>query len=122
MFEGMELTLLFEDDYTVAVHKPAGMLTQATGNPVVGEACAEQVLSRQLGHGVWAVHRLDRATSGLLLLTDDGDLRDLRAFGVAIRLIQTVRARLDDCWLLSLLVNGSSGLAVGPRRKGRRRW
>lgn len=52
-------------------HKPVGVIT-TTRDPG-GRPCLGPWLE-QLPDGVAAVGRLDRATSGLLILTDDGDL------------------------------------------------
>ncbi|MCA2981341.1 MAG: RNA pseudouridine synthase [Myxococcaceae bacterium] len=57
-----------------AVDKPAGMLV-IPGR--AGEAkegpCVRDLVSRQLGRPVWVVHRIDRDTSGVLLLALDAD-------------------------------------------------
>jgi tRNA pseudouridine65 synthase len=64
--------VLHLDDRLVAVDKPAGMVVHRSewcpeGEPVL------QRLRDQLGRRVWPVHRLDRATSGVLLFALDAD-------------------------------------------------
>ena len=63
------LTVLYEDAELIAVDKPAGLLS------VPGRRLATQdsVVSRlrQYGKDLKAVHRLDQATSGILLLAKD---------------------------------------------------
>jgi tRNA pseudouridine65 synthase len=60
------LPLLYRDEWLVAVDKPAGLLVHRT--PLAqAEDFALQRLRRQLGRRVYAVHRLDRPTSGVLL-------------------------------------------------------
>jgi RluA family pseudouridine synthase len=66
------LPILHEDDSLIAVDKPAGLPVHGSGD---GEATVETVLRRQLGgravrmgFALSAVHRLDRDTSGVLVL------------------------------------------------------
>ena len=55
----------------IALHKPYGVLSQFTGAP------KEETLSQfQLPKGVYAAGRLDKDSEGLLLLTDDGRLKN----------------------------------------------
>lgn len=61
------LSILFRDEYLVAVHKPAGMLVHRTQLDAHDRRVALQLLRRQLGQRVYPVHRLDKATSGVLL-------------------------------------------------------
>jgi 23S rRNA pseudouridine955/2504/2580 synthase len=68
----MNVRVLFEDDWMLAVDKPAGLATQAgKGAADTLEAWARAYLgpaATRNGFTVGAVHRLDRATSGVLLL------------------------------------------------------
>lgn len=68
----MELDILFEDEHLIAVHKPPGLLVHRTR---ISEDTifALQLLRRQVGHRVYPAHRLDRATSGVLLFGKDAD-------------------------------------------------
>ncbi len=66
------IELLYEDNHTVAVNKPAGLLTQgdATGAPSLLEAVRADLKVRHQKPGnvfVGLVHRLDRPTSGVVL-------------------------------------------------------
>jgi tRNA pseudouridine65 synthase len=71
-FAADPLEVLYEDEDFVAVHKPAGMLVhRGWGNDGVP---ALQVLRDQLGKRVFPVHRLDRATSGVLLFAFSPEL------------------------------------------------
>ena len=60
------LEILFRDSYLAAVHKPSGLVVHRTGCRA-GEDAALQMLRGQLGCRVYPVHRLDRATSGVLV-------------------------------------------------------
>ena len=65
------LHILYEDDFLVAIDKPAGMIVHP-GREVEGpEWIAMKRLRDQLGFQVFPVHRLDRPTSGVLLFALD---------------------------------------------------
>lgn len=62
------LPILYLDEWYVVIHKPVGLLVHPTR---IAEATAETVLPiicGQLGKRVYPVHRLDRATSGALVM------------------------------------------------------
>ena len=61
------LRLLHLDDELVAIDKPAGLLVHPSGLDAHETVTAWQLLSEQLGQPVWPLHRLDKATSGVLL-------------------------------------------------------
>tara|TARA_B100001750_G_scaffold51083_1_gene38876 strand:+ start:4296 stop:4943 length:648 start_codon:yes stop_codon:yes gene_type:complete len=63
--ERLILTLLHEEDELVAVDKPPGLAS--TGRDLDDRDCVQWQLGDQLGHPVWAVHQLDKETSGVLL-------------------------------------------------------
>ena len=60
------MKILFRDDWLVAVDKPAGLLVHRT-ELARAEAYALQLVRDQLRQRVYAIHRLDRPTSGVLL-------------------------------------------------------
>jgi tRNA pseudouridine65 synthase len=60
-----ELPVLFRDDYVLAVAKPAGLAVHR--GAARDRTFALQIVRDQIGRHVHAVHRLDRATSGVLL-------------------------------------------------------
>ena len=66
------LEILYRDDDVVAVDKPSGMPVHrgwaTDGVPAL------QVVRDQVGRHVYPVHRLDRATSGVLLFALSGEL------------------------------------------------
>ncbi|HEY9857166.1 MAG TPA: pseudouridine synthase [Stenomitos sp.] len=65
------LSILYHDDYLVAVDKPPGLLVHRTGLDAGETRFALQMLRDQLGQAVWPVHRLDKGTSGVLLFALD---------------------------------------------------
>lgn len=63
----MPTSTLFERDDLIVVNKPAGV----TVIPARGEApadCLSALLSAERGERLWVVHRIDRETSGALVL------------------------------------------------------
>jgi tRNA pseudouridine65 synthase len=77
----MVLSILYQDDYLVAVDKPPGLLVHRTGLDAGETQFALQLLRDQLGHPVWPAHRLDKGTSGVLLFALNADTA--RALGQA---------------------------------------
>ncbi|MEE9437851.1 MAG: pseudouridine synthase [Saprospiraceae bacterium] len=66
-----KLQILYQDDYLVAINKPAGHLVHPS--PIARNATrfVLQELRDQIGHYVYPIHRLDRKTSGVLILALD---------------------------------------------------
>jgi 16S rRNA U516 pseudouridylate synthase RsuA-like enzyme len=98
----------------VALHKPKGYVTTR-----VDPAGRRTVYDLLEGLGTWVapIGRLDRDSSGLLLLTNDTDLADRvtsPAAHLAKRYVIEVRPRILDEQLAALA-------AAGRRRRGRRR-
>ncbi len=62
-----ELTILYRDDYYVAVDKPPGMLVHRGSLHVGNEPVLLQTLRDQIDCHVYPVHRLDQPTSGVIL-------------------------------------------------------
>lgn len=65
------LPILYQDEFLVAIDKPAGMLVHPGREPEGPEWIAMKRLRDQLGRQVFPVHRLDRPTSGVLLFALD---------------------------------------------------
>lgn len=61
------LPLLHLDADLVAIDKPAGLLVHPSALDAHEERTALKLLRGQLGSRVWPLHRLDKATSGVLL-------------------------------------------------------
>lgn len=53
------------------LHKPAGVLTATPGQPAP-RRCSISCRLRSGGRGLFPAGRLDKDTTGLLILTDDG--------------------------------------------------
>lgn len=67
------LHILWRDDRLVAVHKPAGWLVHRTWLDAHETRFVMQTLRDQLGQHVYPVHRLDKGTSGVLLMALDAE-------------------------------------------------
>lgn len=62
----MQLRILYQDPHYVAIDKPPGLLVHRS--PISRDRVfAVQTLRDQIGQRVYPVHRLDRATSGVLI-------------------------------------------------------
>ena len=79
------LEILFQDDHFVVIHKPPGLLVHRTTLASQATRFLLQELRDQIGRRVYPVHRLDRATSGVLLfgLSADAARRVSVEFGSA---------------------------------------
>ena len=62
-----EIEVLYRDQHLVAVHKPAGLLVHRNAH-AGREPFLLQMLRDQLGQRLYPVHRLDRPTSGLMVM------------------------------------------------------
>jgi len=63
-----ELEILYRTDYLVAINKPHGLLVHPTRIALDADTSVLQILRAQLEQKVYPVHRLDRKTSGVLLM------------------------------------------------------
>jgi tRNA pseudouridine65 synthase len=68
-FDVSDLNILYQDEYLIAIDKPAGMLVHPGRDPEPDEHIAMKALRNYLEQYVYIVHRLDRPTSGVLLFT-----------------------------------------------------
>lgn len=67
------LDILYQDEYMVAVNKPAGWLVHRSWLDRNETIFVMQTLRDQIGQHVFPVHRLDRPTSGVLLMALSSD-------------------------------------------------
>lgn len=68
------LDILFEDEHLVIIDKPAGLLVHRTRQAFGEDENALIQLRDQIGSWVSPVHRLDRATSGILLFAKNEEI------------------------------------------------
>ena len=69
----LPLRILWRDGDWLAIHKPAGWLVHRTGLDAGETRFIVQTLRDQLGQHVHPVHRLDKGTSGVLLMALSAD-------------------------------------------------
>ena len=70
----MLLTIIYQDEYLVAINKPSGLLTHRSMLDKHETQFAVQLLRDQIGQHVFPVHRLDRPTSGVLVFALSADI------------------------------------------------
>lgn len=71
------LNVLYQDEYLVAVNKPAGMLVHRSWLDRHETQFVMQTLRDQIGQHVFPIHRLDRPTSGVLLFALNAEIAKL---------------------------------------------
>lgn len=62
------LEIIYQDEHLIAIDKPAGWLVHRSWLDRKEKVVVMQTLRDQIGRHVYTVHRLDRPTSGVLLL------------------------------------------------------
>lgn len=62
------LDILYQDEFLVAVNKPSGLLVHRSMLDKHETQFAMQLVRDQIGQHVYTVHRLDRPTSGVLIM------------------------------------------------------
>lgn len=112
------LEVLFRDRWLTAVCKPSGF--PSVPGLLDGIECVQDALSRQLGIPVFAVHRLDMDTSGLLLFAFDVEtqskMMEQFATGLVRKIYKGVLSPSDELCSLadSLSDSGEILLALSP--------
>jgi tRNA pseudouridine65 synthase len=77
-----EIPVLYRDEHLVAVHKPAGLLVHRNSH-AGREPVLLQTLRDQLGQRLYPVHRLDRPTSGVMIMAFSSQTAHLLALQFA---------------------------------------
>lgn len=75
--EQLPLSILYEDEYLIAINKPAGILVHRTSIAAEELVSCLQILRDQIGQRVFPAHRLDRPTSGILLFAKQEEILPL---------------------------------------------
>lgn len=68
------IPILFEDTHLAIVNKPAGLMAHASAMARGEDDFLDERLRAQFGRPIHLIHRLDRATSGCLLVAFDRDV------------------------------------------------
>ena len=68
----MELEIIYKDDYCICVNKPNNVVVHHSyhSRNISDEKSLLQLLELQFGERYYPIHRLDRKTSGIILLTN----------------------------------------------------
>lgn len=78
-----KLEIVYQDEYFVAINKPAGLLVHPTIIDKHENHVALKRLRNQLGQRVYIIHRLDKPTSGVLLFALSSEAARMAAAGFA---------------------------------------
>lgn len=65
------LPILFQDEWLVAINKPAGQLVHPSDHPKPDDLVAMKILRDQIGQNIHVIHRLDQPTTGVVLFALD---------------------------------------------------
>lgn len=96
-----EIDILFEDEFLVAIHKPAGLLVHRTYLARKEKYFAMQLTRDKVGCHVFPVHRLDRPTSGVLLFAKNSEVANMlckqfESHGVTKNYLALVRGNMNS--------------------------
>lgn len=73
----VDLDIIYEDDYIVAINKPTGLITHSRGKywdePSVASSIRKKLTRQSADIRAGIVHRLDRATSGVIICAKHKD-------------------------------------------------
>jgi tRNA pseudouridine65 synthase len=108
------MEILFEDDHIIAVNKPNGIFVHRTSLDPLADTFVVQVVRDMIGQRVYPVHRLDRKTSGVLLLAKSKMVqtklneifreRDIKKYYLAI-----VRGYTEDKFVIDYPLKNDNG-------------
>ncbi|MCX8956854.1 tRNA pseudouridine(65) synthase TruC [Erwinia psidii] len=93
------LEIIYQDQWLVAVNKPTGWLVHRSWLDRHETVFVMQTLRDQISQHVYTVHRLDRPTSGVLLLALSGDVARLLSEQFAQHQLQKTYHAVVRGWL-----------------------
>lgn len=120
------LEILYQDDALIAVNKPANLAVHRSKMVGNAEAFLIDLLREQLGDSVYLAHRLDRATSGVLLAARTREIaaalgEQFMARAVHKQYLVVVRGWPEPAeGVIDYSLPGSR--ETGPRREARTRY
>jgi tRNA pseudouridine65 synthase len=94
----MSLPILYRDPFVVIVDKPAGLFVHRTALDRHAEDFAVQRVRNAIGARVWPVHRLDRGTSGVLVLATSREIAGRLGRGFESRAVEKRYVALVRGW------------------------
>jgi RluA family pseudouridine synthase len=110
------IPVIYDDAFLVAVNKPAGLAVV----PAAGQHqddCVRGRLERELGATLWVVHRLDRETSGVLLLARTPEVH--RALCLAFEERRVRKTYVAFTFGIPAPREGRIGTPLHPARRGK---
>lgn len=121
LLAALEAAIVFEDDRLLALNKPSGLASH--GGSGIAHGAIESLRALRPGHSLELVHRLDRYTSGLLVVAKKRSaLRELQALlredhgaGIDKRYLTLLTGRMPDG-----VMSVDAPLHVGLRQGGER--
>jgi tRNA pseudouridine65 synthase len=84
------LYIIYQDEFLVAIDKPAGMIVHPGREPEGPEWIAMKRLRDELGKRVYPVHRIDRPTTGVLLMALDKQTAGLAQQAFELRKVMKI--------------------------------
>ncbi|MFZ2958072.1 MAG: pseudouridine synthase [Candidatus Ozemobacteraceae bacterium] len=106
-----DFPILYQDEWYVAVHKPAGLLVHRSSMAPAYQKALLPDLSEQLGKRVFPIHRLDRGTSGVLVLAFSSEAAAKLSMQFEARTVQKIYLTILRGWL-----NPAEGFIDRPLR------
>ena len=108
------LSVLIEDEYLAVVDKPAGLMVHDSALARGETDFMADRLREQFGRQIFLVHRLDRATSGCLLLAFDRDSastlgKSLMAGGLQKDYLAMCRGWPEETFVVDHALDGGPG-------------
>lgn len=120
------IEILYQDDDLIAVNKPAGVAVHRSKMVGNAEEFLIDLLREQMGGNVFLAHRLDRATSGVLLIARSSEMaaslgEQFMGRSVRKQYLAVVRGWPEpDAGLIDYALPGSR--ETGPRREASTRY
>jgi tRNA pseudouridine65 synthase len=120
------LDILYQDDALIAVNKPAGLAVHRSKMVGNAEEFLIDLLRDQVGGTVQLAHRLDRATSGVLLVARSSEISAALGEQFMSRNVRKTYLAVTRGWpepadgLIDYALPGSR--ETGPRRDARTRY
>lgn len=110
----MELEIVYQDEYLIAINKPAGLLVHRSPMAKDATEFALQILRNQIGKRVYPTHRLDRKTSGVLLFALSQEVNSSMQKLFAERKVKKeylaiVRGWMEDSGLIDYALKNEKG-------------
>src|SRR3546814_1723710 len=93
------IDILYQDDALIAVNKPANLAVHRSKMVGNADEFLIDLLREQVGDNVYLAHRLDRATSGVLLVARSKDVAAALGEQFMARAVHKQYLVVVRCWL-----------------------